>query len=318
MSIMADDSNNTPTPGDQPQHDAWVDAVMASYRADERTHHIDATFLPNRDRVVELLMQIRELVFPGFFGRQDLSEQNLRDHVEGLIDAIDRSMQQQVDHALRYSRNLKQAGRGNDCRKCSEQARQVTNAFMGDLPALREMLALDVQAAYDGDPAARNTDEAVFCYPGVFAVFVYRVAHDLCLRDVPLLPRLMCEYAHETVGIDIHPGATIGRSFFIDHGTGVVIGETTVIGERVKLYQGVTLGALSFPKDERGRLIRGQKRHPTIEDDVVIYAGATILGGQTIVGAGSEVGANVFLTKSVPPAHRVTPEKVELKYRAAR
>ena len=316
---MGDDSTGkAANDGAEPTRDGLVDAVLRSYEAEPRMHHIAETFLPNRERVVELLELIRRLVFPGFFDRQQLSSDNLREHVTGLIDAIRESMQRQIDHALRYTRNLEHAGQGDACRQCTEQAREITAAFLSGVPALRAALALDVQAAYDGDPAARNTDEAVFCYPGVFAVFTHRVARELWMRDVPLIPRLLAEHAHDTVGIDIHPGATIGASFFIDHGTGVVIGETTEIGDRVKLYQGVTLGALSFPKDERGRLIRGQKRHPTIEDDVVIYAGATILGGQTIVGAGSEVGANVFLTKSVPPGHRVTPEKVDLKYRAAR
>ncbi len=168
-------------------------------------------------------------------------------------------------------------------------------------------------AAYDGDPAATGCEEVILAYPGFRAIFTYRIAHELHLLGVPLIPRIMTEFAHQETGVDIHPGARIGRSFFIDHGTGVVIGETTRIGDHVKLYQGVTLGALSFPKDERGRLIRGTKRHPTVEDGVVVYAGATILGGETVIGSGSVIGGSVWLTTSVPPGTRVTLQGDQLK-----
>ncbi|MFO1021238.1 MAG: serine acetyltransferase, partial [Planctomycetales bacterium] len=189
--------------------------------------------------------------------------------------------------------------------------------FLESLPRLRQLLALDVQAAYDGDPAARNTDEIIFCYPGLEAVTIQRMAHELYLLDIPYIPRMLTEWAHGRTGIDIHPGARIGPSFFIDHGTGVVIGETTDIAANVKIYQGVTLGALSFPKDEEGNLIRNQKRHPTIEEGVVIYANATILGGDTVIGARSVIGASVSLNKSVPANTMVTVEKPSLRFREA-
>ena len=184
--------------------------------------------------------------------------------------------------------------------------------FLRKLPNLRARLSIDVQAAHDGDPAATSIDEVIFAYPAIFAITIYRLAHELHLQGIPLLPRIMTEHAHSVTGIDIHPGATIGDGFFIDHGTGVVIGETTFIGNRVKLYQGVTLGALSFAMDAEGRMIRGKKRHPTIEDDVVIYAGATILGGTTIIGRGCVIGGNVWLTRSVPPYSRVLISEPEL------
>ena len=185
------------------------------------------------------------------------------------------------------------------------------------LPTIREIIATDVQAAYDGDPAAFDLDEIIFCYPGLKAVTIYRLANLLQRLDVPLIPRMMTEWAHSQTGIDIHPGATIGRSFFIDHGTGVVIGETCEIAEQVKLYQGVTLGAISFPKDSQGKLVRGRKRHPTIENNGVIYANATVLGGNTRVGANSVIGASVSLTKSVPPNTVVTIDKPSLRFRKA-
>ena len=194
---------------------------------------------------------------------------------------------------------------------------QLTDEFLAAVADLRTALALDVQAAYDGDPAARDTDETIFCYPGIDAIFTYRVANKLHTMGVPLLPRIFTEYVHNETGIDIHPGATIGQSFFIDHGTGVVIGETCHIGDHVKLYQGVTLGAMSFAKDDDGQLIRGNKRHPTLEDHTIVYANTTILGGETIIGQNSIIGGSVFLTKSVPPNHFVTLKSQDLRYRSA-
>ncbi len=193
------------------------------------------------------------------------------------------------------------------------RAPELATGLLETLPAIADMVADDVRAAFDGDPAATGFDEIILAYPGVMAIFTYRVAHALHVAGVPLIPRMLTEFAHLETGVDIHPGARIGRSFFIDHGTGIVIGETTDIGNNVKLYQGVTLGALSFPKNERGELIRGTKRHPTVEDDVVIYAGATILGGKTVVGRGSVIGGSVWLTASVPPGTRVTLQGDQLK-----
>ncbi len=291
-----------------------VDALIASYRADDRTHHINATFLPSRDRTIDLFQTIRSLIYPGFFEHRRLTDDNLHEHTSQALSRLRTEMTQQVDSALRYAANLDEQGKGDACEHCHVKAAEITDAFIDRLPELRRMLADDVQAAFDGDPAAQNTDEAIFCYPGVCAITAHRVAHELLKLEVPLLPRIVSEYAHARTGIDIHPGATIGRSFFIDHGTGVVIGETAVIGDRVKLYQGVTIGALSADLSVKAR---GRRRHPTIEENVVIYAGATILGGETIIGAGSIIGGGVFVTKSVPPGHFVAMKSPELKYRSA-
>ena len=203
------------------------------------------------------------------------------------------------------------------CTECADKAEQCAVDFFRKIPELRELLADDVQAAYDGEPAAKSLDEIIFSYPGILAVTTYRIAHELHIQGVPLIPRIMTEYAHGITGIDIHPGAEIGKSFFIDHGTGVVIGETSEIGDQVRLYQGVTLGALSVPKDSTGVSMRGRKRHPTIEDDVTIYAGATILGGETVIGRGSIIGGNVWLVESVPPGTKVTIEKPEQQYKTS-
>ena len=226
-------------------------------------------------------------------------------------------LHEQISAAMRYRRNL-EAGSAEfavQCAECDGRAREVVVSFVSDLPWIRRMLSLDVQAAFDGDPAAQHTDEIVFSYPGLRALTAHRIAHELYNRDVPLIPRIMSEHSHAQTGIDIHPGAKIGQSFFIDHGTGVVIGETTRIGDHCKIYQGVTLGAKSFEKDERGRLRRGAKRHPTLEDHVTVYAGATILGGDTVIGAGSIINGGVFLTQSVPPGHVVRGPKADITLR---
>jgi serine O-acetyltransferase len=241
--------------------DALVDRVIDSYQSDERTEHIDSTFLPSRDAVIELIELLRRLFFPGFFDPERLKADRLREHVTGLIAQVSEAMSTQIDHALRYAANLERDGHGDACDQCTERARRIAGEFLRTVPALRRTLALDVQAAFDGDPAAPNTDETVFCYPGLHAVFIHRVAHELYKAKVPLLPRIMNEHAHSLTGIDIHPGATIGESFFIDHGTGVVIGETSVIGDRVKIYQSVTIGA---PAANLSQAARGVKRHPTV------------------------------------------------------
>ncbi|MCG3181031.1 MAG: hypothetical protein BIFFINMI_03399 [Phycisphaerae bacterium] len=295
-----------------------VEAIVASYDADERTQHLDSEFLPNRDEVIELIGELRELLFPGFFTKQKLTGENVRFHVGELLTSIQAKLQWQTYRSLRYRRRSDQAGGPDDHARTEARAAEIVRQFLARIPAIRTMLAGDVQALYDGDPAAKNLDEVVFAYPGLVAISTYRVAHELLLLGAPLLARIMTEWAHSVTGIDIHPGATIGQSFFIDHGTGVVIGETTHIGNNVKLYQGVTLGALSFPKDERGNLIRGQKRHPTIEDDVTIYANATILGGSTFIGRGCIIGGNVFLTKSVPPNTQVQLKSPDLKVKERR
>ncbi len=289
-----------------------VDRIVASYRSDERTQRIDRHFLPSRARIVEVTELLLELVYPGFFGRQDLSAHNVAFHVGELLPRIGNLLYDQIFQCLCY-RDEYEGKAGTDHKPCGKKARRLTMEFLEKIPAIREALAGDVQAAYDGDPAASNTDEVILAYPGVLAISVHRFSHELHAMDIPLMPRIMSEWAHTVTGVDIHPGATIGKAFFIDHATGVVVGETTHIGDNVKLYQGVTLGALSFPKDERGRLIRGRKRHPTVEDDVTIYANATVLGGRTTLGKESVVGASVFLTRQVPPGHVVALRAPELR-----
>jgi serine O-acetyltransferase len=285
-----------------------VQSIVASYKAEPQTRHIDAGHLPSRDAIIELIELIRELLFPGYFGKQNLTNKTLDYHVGELIAAIHDRLYEQVNNAIRHQSKRQ----GVDCPTCDTTAEAIVQEFLGTLPALRATLATDVQAAFEGDPAASDNDEIIFSYPGLFAISVYRIAHELHKAQVPLIPRIMTEYAHNLTGIDIHPGATIGNYFFIDHGTGVVIGETTTIGQRVKLYQGVTLGALST---RGGQTLRGHKRHPTLENDVTVYSGATILGGETVIGKGATISGNVFLTQSVPAHTRVTMKNPELQYR---
>ena len=290
-----------------------VDTIVRSYDADGRTEHLDAIFLPSRAETIKIIEWLRHLIFPGFFDEQRLTSNTIDDHVRRLLVQIQQKLFEQINHALCYQRNQVNQKAATD--GCGEQAEQITQAFLAQIPRLRKLLATDVQAAYDGDPAAVNTDEAIFCYPGLDAIFIHRIAHELYQRKVPLLPRIMGEYAHNETGIDIHPGAQIGESFFIDHGTGVVIGETTKIGNHVQIYQGVTLGALA-PKD--GNAWRGRKRHPTIEDEVVLYPGATILGGDTVIGKRCVVNGSVFLTHSVAPGHTVRIQHPEPQLRVRR
>jgi serine O-acetyltransferase len=288
-----------------------VNAIVKSYWELPGCRRIDRIDLPSRAEIVELVERLLELVYPGFIGRQDLTQHNVAYHVGELLPRIGILAHRQVFQSLCYMQETE--GEGGDTAVCRQQASRITAEFLERLPQVRETLSGDVQAAYDGDPAALNTDEVILAYPGVAAVTVYRFAHELYELGVPLMARVMSEWAHSATGVDIHPGARIGRNFFIDHATGVVIGETTDIGDNVKLYQGVTLGALSFPKDERGRLIRGHKRHPTIGDHVTLYANAIVLGGDTHVGEHSVIGGAVFLTTSVPPHSTVTFKPPELR-----
>ncbi len=288
-----------------------VDALVASYHSDKRTQHLDATFLPSRARTIEILETLRQLVFPGFFDDNRVTSANVKFHTGELLGRVHAMLEDQVRQSLRYRLNRQSGnGEGDNCQNCDQQATQITETFLRSLPHIRELLAHDVQAAFDGDPAAKHPDETIFCYPGVDAIFIHRIAHKLYELDVPMMPRIMSEYAHNETGIDIHPGATIGQSFFIDHGTGVVIGETVEIGQRVKIYQGVTLGALST---KGGQAWRGRKRHPTIEDDVTIYGGAIILGGGTTIHRGATIGGSVFITSSIPAEHTVTGAGSEFK-----
>jgi len=277
-----------------------VGRMVDSYRADDRTHHIDRLYVPNRREIIEIVELLLELVYPGYYGRQNLTTHNVAFHVGELLPKLAEKLHRQIDQCLCHERET--GGNGHTAVSNGvKDPDQCTLLFLEEIPRIRERLAGDVQAAYDGDPAAVHTDEVILAYPGVLAVTIYRFAHALHRLGVPLMPRIMTEWAHTHTGVDIHPGATIGRNFFIDHATGVVIGETAEIGDNVKLYQGVTLGALSFPKDERGQLIRGYKRHPTVEENVTIYANATVLGGDTRVGRNDVINGSVFLTRSVPP-----------------
>ncbi len=290
-----------------------VDAVVESCRGVPNIAHVDAALIPSKEEVTGLVDLMMKIVFPGFFGRQELDWGSLPyrigQNVTDLFDRLSLQVSRSIRHECRRTASM--------CSHCLDTGQQQALEFLRRLPAVRSLVSSDVVAAYRGDPAAKSFDEVVFCYPGLFAVTVHRLAHVLHQLGVPVLPRMMTEHAHSLTGIDIHPGARIGREFFIDHGTGVVIGETCEIGERVTLYQGVTLGALSFARDESGGLVRGTKRHPTIEDDVIIYSGATILGGSTVIGKGCVVGGNVWLTESVPAGTKVTHEAPRLVYRQA-
>ena len=307
------------TPGKNRLPDV-TDQVVATYSQIGTINHLGHSPLPHNDAVIEITHDLMEVIYPGYQRRQKLHAGNVAYHVGDLLEGLNNALTQQIARALRHKQALAnsddpQSADANDA--FEELAKQKTIALLASLPRLRELLATDVQAAYDGDPAAQGLDEIILCYPGLQAITVHRLAHELYGLDVPFIPRMMAEWSHNRTGIDIHPGATIGPSFFIDHGTGVVIGETTEIAAHVKLYQGVTLGALSFPKDDSGQLVRGQKRHPTIEEGVVIYANATVLGGETVIGSRSVIGASVSLIQSVPPNTVVTIEKPQLKFREA-
>ena len=289
-----------------------VERIVASYHSDPRTHHINRAYLPARAQIIRTIELLLELLYPGYFGRQHLTDHNISYHVGELLPKIGEQLQIEIYQALCHQQEIEGKDRG-DRSACAERAHQITVAFLERIPEIRDLLAGDVQAAYDGDPAAQDLHEVILAYPGLLAVSVYRLAHALFELGVPLVPRIMTEWAHVQTGVDIHPGARIGRNFFIDHATGVVVGETTDIGDNVKLYQGVTLGALSIPKDERGRAIRGAKRHPTVKDNVTIYANATVLGGETILGGESVVGGSVFLTSTIPGQCTVSIKPPELR-----
>lgn len=287
--------------------DMLVKEILQSYEKYPETCSINTPNRLNKDIIIDILEEIRSIVFPGFFEMKNLNRDSIEYHVGELIEDIHYRLRKQVAKALYHSEDKRV--RELDAQ---QQAEEIVRAFLRRIPALREILATDVQAAYDGDPAAFNTDEVIFSYPGVFAITVNRIAHELHILGVPLIPRIMTEYAHNLTGIDIHPGAVIGNYFFIDHGTGVVVGETTEIGNGVKLYQGVTLGALST---RGGQNLRNTKRHPTLEDNVTVYSGASILGGATVIGEGAIIGSNAFITSSVPGGTRVSIKNPELQFK---
>jgi serine O-acetyltransferase len=304
-----------------------TEALMATYTECKHINHLGHKPLPNREAIVDIVADLMDILYPGYVRRQNLHIGNVEYHVGDLIDGLHDKLTQQIARALRHEYDgctphpqplsPEYRGEGSDEAASPQDlealAQQKAIELLRKLPDIRYVLEEDVESSYLGDPAAKGHHEIIFCYPGLEAVTVYRLAHELLLLGVPLIPRMMTELAHSKTGIDIHPGARIGPGFFIDHGTGVVIGETCDIGKNVKLYQGVTLGALSFPRDAAGKIIRGMKRHPTLEDDVVIYANATILGGDTVIGYHAVVGSNVWLTASIEPYSVVSLEKPQLR-----
>ncbi|TKC94079.1 serine O-acetyltransferase [Polyangium fumosum] len=295
-----------------------VDGLIASYGRDRRGHYIGKKFLPSREEIFEIIELLFQVFYPGYYGRQDLTEGNLRYHVVTLVSTLREKLATQIEKCLCWAgESERDPAEEKEAGGCAEYGRHIACRLLSRLSEIRDTLLLDVQAAYDGDPAAGSLDEVILSYPGLLAITVHRVAHELYVLGVPLMPRIMSEWAHSRSGADIHPGATVGESFFIDHATGVVIGETSHIGGHVKIYQGVTLGAMSHPKDERGRVIRDTKRHPTVEDAVTLYANATVLGGQTVVGQGSVVGGSVFLTRGIPKRSRVAVKPPETRVIAA-
>jgi serine O-acetyltransferase len=287
-----------------------VDRITRTYQDDRGINFIDTANLPVRDKILQTLDLMTELLFPGYAGRRTVTKENVKFVVTDILYHIYTELSEQIERAFKYRCRMENCQTG-DCRKMAEDA---TLYLLTQLPKIRELLKGDVSAAFDGDPAAQSYEEIVISYPCIIAISTYRIAHELYIKQVPLVPRIMTEYAHSKTGIDIHPGARIGQNFFIDHGTGVVIGETSVIGDNVIIYQGTTLGALSIRKDEKGRAIRGAKRHPTIEDNVTIYAEATILG-DVVIGKGSTIGGNVWIRDSVPPGVIVSTAHADLVYK---
>jgi serine O-acetyltransferase len=304
-----------------------TEKLIESMYLDSTTCRLGGMAPPSASATTSLVDNLRFLMFPGFVGAFSQDKSTFEARTKEILAEISSELSGLCEAALRYRNACDNPTRGEELHpphrmpqptaeessSITKSARDATARFLSTLPEVRRMLGLDVRAAFDGDPAARHADEVILCYPSIKALTVFRLAHELRLIGIPLLPRMMCELAHMETGIDIHPGATIGESFFIDHGTGVVIGETVVIGARCKLYQGVTLGARSFPRDEEGRITKGLHRHPTLEDDVVVYAGATILGGDTVIGARTEVAGGVFVTSSVPPDHVVAAPKAKTR-----
>ena len=289
-----------------------VDDLTDSYRKFGGMDHLEGRDLPSKKVVIEVLEDLFVVLFPGYLGDSEITKANIRYHLGTKLTTVYTRLTDEVEKSLKYI-----------CRKisecpqdvCQKRAHVVVRELLEKLPQIRSELSGDIQAAYSGDPAAVSNEEVILSYPCVLAITTYRIAHELYQSGVPLIPRIMSEHMHSLTGIDIHPGAKIGKNFFIDHGTGVVIGETAEIGDNVKLYQGVTLGALSFPKDEKGNIIKGRKRHPTVGNNVVIYSGATLLGEETVIGDNVVVGGNVWLTGPISSGTRITIEAPEQKYK---
>ena len=279
-----------------------VDEIMENYETYMGMSHLEGRDLPSKQVVIEVLEELLSVIFPGYVGKAEITKSNVRYFLGNMLNSIYSRLADEVEKSLKYvCRSVKECP--SDA--CHRRAQIVVKELLEKIPEIRAILSGDIQAAHDGDPAASSIDEVFLSYPCVVAIGTYRIAHELYVRGVPLIPRIMTEFAHSQTGIDIHPGARIGKNFFIDHGTGVVIGETTEIGNNVKIYQGVTLGALSFPKNEKGQIIKGRKRHPTVGNNVVIYSSATILGGLTVIGDDAVIGGNAWITSSIPPGTKV-------------
>ncbi len=284
-----------------------VDMLLNDYKQERVIDRIQTFEHPDKEAIIKMIYQLRNVIYPGYFKNHQFKIYTVRNNISMLLEDIIFNLSKQISIVLRYLPDYE-----NACtEKLTEKSEELTFDFIKKLPKIREYIETDVDAAFNGDPAAFNKDEIIFSYPGLFAILVNRIAHELHLLGVPLIPRIMTEYAHSETGIDIHPGASIGKYFFIDHGTGIVIGETTSIGSNVKIYQGVTLGALST---RGGQILKNKKRHPTIEDNVTIYSGASILGGETVIGKNVVIGGNAFITRSVPAGARVSIKNPELRF----
>ncbi|MBR2937947.1 MAG: serine acetyltransferase [Oscillospiraceae bacterium] len=286
--------------------EAVTDSILQDYNSGRDIDRVEFYRTPDKDVIIDIIEKLRRIVFPGYFKDKNYRMYNAKHNLSMLIEDVMINLTRQV--ALVYQSS------GENEADAQVHAQEVCLEFFRKIPQVRAMVQTDLQAAYDGDPAATGFAEIIFAYPGLFAITVYRLAHELYLLQVPMIPRIMTEHAHSITGIDIHPGATIGKFFFIDHGTGIVVGETTVIGDNVKIYQGVTLGALST---RGGQSLRGKRRHPTIEDNVTIYAGTSVLGGETVIGRDTVIGANAFITKSIAPCTTVStqPQEMQMKTR---
>lgn len=284
-----------------------INRIMESYQEHEETIHVDSVNMVNKDILIDVLEEIRKIIFPGFFDQNRLRSEYMKYLLGERVEFVQYHLKKQIARALGNAKGYEQCLQ----EELSAKADEIVEKFLEKIPEIREYLYTDVQAAYDGDPAAYSTDEVIFSYPGIFTITVYRVAHELVKLGVPLIPRIMTEYAHSLTGIDINPGAEIGKYFCIDHGTGIVIGETTTIGEHVKIYQGVTLGALST---KRGQLLKGEKRHPTIGNYVTIYSNTSVLGGNTVIGDGVTIGGNAFIVDSISAGMKVNVKNPELQY----
>ncbi len=284
-------------------------SILSSYMQHGESTHLEGGNLPSREIVWEIVEDLLHLLFPGFLEEGMLDQEEIADRTADRVRSVERRLKGEIEKGLCTQRHP-----ALWAEERHKKAQEATFKLLNEIPKIRDILSTDIEAAFEGDPAARSNEEIIVAYPGLQAIAVYRLAHVLYLEEIPLVPRVMTEYTHSRTGIDIHPGARIGKRFFIDHGTGVVIGETAIIGDNVKIYQGVTLGARSFKKDEEGRIIKGIKRHPNIEENVTIYSGATILGDVTI-GKGSIIGGNVWLVHSVPPQTRILvrpPQQIQL------